>query len=170
MNAASTNAKTGAKKGKKGKKKKGSDMVRQIDIDHVLELSLQLWLETMEAGEALLRKTFAKFDKNEDGRLSFQEFEGIVRAVEGERRVSKTGRPKDEVRSMYQQALLVSLGGGHSSGRVDEEVRVITIKGFLTVASYYNLGVPDVDPESRQAAQLDAAVGGADDLGLDARL
>ena len=153
--------------------------VRMLDVDHVLDISLQLWLETMEEGDELLRETFIKFvssravcrcfvicgsvftdclwlqDENEDGKLSFDEFTAIVRTVEGERRVAKTGRSDKEVLQMYQQALQES--GGRSNG-------VITMEGFLTVAGYYNLGVPFVDPKTRHDTELDEAVGGADGL------
>lgn len=128
--------------------------VRMIDIDHVLDISLQLWLETMEEGDQLLRKTFTKFDKNEDGKLSLDEFAAAVKTVEGERRVSKTGRGDKEVSQMYQQALQ------ESAGKND----VITMEGFLTVAGHYNLGVPYVDPTARHDAELEEEVGGVDGL------
>ena len=136
-------------------------VVQQVEVDRVLLLALQLWLETMDAGERLLRETFIGFDKYEDGKLSFEQFLEMVCVVEDQRRVSKMGRPRKEVLAMYQQAMHES--GGKSN-------KIITLNGFLATARQYNLGVPFVDPDSRQAIQLEVALGGAEDLEAEATI
>jgi hypothetical protein len=49
--------------GRGGSFRSSQQPVQQVDVDHVLLLALQLWLQTMEAGEKLVKETFLRVDK-----------------------------------------------------------------------------------------------------------
>ena len=109
-----------------------------LHIDDCLDVVLASWLRKMHEGDAALEVTFTAFDKNKDGELSQEEFSSIIHVCEkrlGRRRTDK------EINRMYREAVEES---GMGTGKV-------TVSGFMSVAKYYNLGVPIVSAATRQA-------------------
>ena len=49
--------------GRGGSFRSSRQLVQQVDVDHALLLALRLWLQTMEAGEKLVKETFLRVDK-----------------------------------------------------------------------------------------------------------